>query len=283
MEVKASLDNTLSSKDSQDDPALKIIIIQINLSGACRASSRNRGGPLAKGRAHTRQQGALPGFPPTPALLQRPSCPVAATRLEQWQRPRRPCRPAGSARCTRGAGPADVWRGERAPRARAVTQPPPHTHTPESVPSTATRPVLTRASVPLQLLHPAAGLPLRGRSRSGSPQPTCLRPARPAPYWRESRPAIPPPSRPTRNAHPLAAARPPDFGALRARGKLLLPFGPRVTSGTSLQGVVLKSGEAEVSRTNPHPPNPCLPGAGSRAGAMGCARGLGPCLGEDPT
>lgn len=180
LEVKASLDNTLSSKDSQDDPALKIII-QINLSGACRASSRNRGGPLAKGRAHTRQQGALPGFPPTPALLQRPSCPVAATRLEQWQRPRRPCRPAGSARCTRGAGPADVWRGERAPRARAVTQPPPPPHTHPRV-----RPLHGHPAGPHPRVRPAAAAPPRGRAPS--PRPLSLRlPAADLPPSRSAR------------------------------------------------------------------------------------------------
>lgn len=153
MEAKASLDNTLSYKDSQDDPALKIIIIviiQINLSGACRASSRNRGCPLAKGRAHTRQQGALPGFPPTPALLQRPSCPVAATWLEQWQRPRRPCRPAGPARCTRGRRPGRRRArgpGSWAPRAGAVTQPPHHTHTPRG-PSPPRRPARSSPARP---------------------------------------------------------------------------------------------------------------------------------------
>lgn len=175
LEVKASLDNTLSSKDSQNDPALKIIVIQINLSGACRASSRNRGCPLAKGRAHTRQQGALPGFPPTPALLQRPSCPVAATRLEQWQRPRRPRSPAGSARCTRGAGPAHVWRGERAPRARAVTQPPlPHIHPRvrplhgRSARSSPARPSRCSCSTPRPGSLSAAALAPAPRSRPAS-------------------------------------------------------------------------------------------------------------------
>lgn len=87
--------------------------------------------------------------------------------------------------------------------------------------------------------------------------PTSLFPARPAHYWRElvagttsSREG------PTRNVSPLAPAGPPDFGALRARGKLLLPFGPCVTSVATLGGLgraVLRCAEAEVSGRFPHP------------------------------
>lgn len=41
--------------------------------------------------------------------------------------------------------------------------------------------------------------------------------------------------RPTRNASRLAPATPPDPGALRARGKLLLPLSLCITSGPNLQ------------------------------------------------
>lgn len=47
---------------------------------------------------------------------------------------------------------------------------------------------------------------------------------------------------------PIGSHLPPDPSALRARGKLLLPFCPRVTSGPTAKGAVLKPAEAEVTR-----------------------------------
>lgn len=99
-------------------------------------------------------------------------------------------------------------------------------------------------------------------------------PAQPAPHWLAgSCGRLHLRIRPTRNAFLLAPASPPDPGALRARGKLLLLISPCVTSGPNPR---YRSGEAggkgsefrvaESSRSS-------APGAGAipRGGARTCS------------
>lgn len=104
------------------------------------------------------------------------------------------------------------------------------------------RPAAAPPHLGARLRPPAAHAP------TSPPAATCLRKARSSLLagvccWRDRLKRGP-----TRNVSPLAPAGPPDFGALRARGKLLLPVDLCVTSGTNLQGAERKAEEAEVTR-----------------------------------
>lgn len=165
---------------------------------------------------------------------------------------RAPAPPARSTTCRPGLGEADPPPQPHRKHELCVTQPPRGYSRVASQSSQAGTQSGTRLRATLpgpypcartqQLLHTAAARLRLPDPRPHTPrprlrQPTSLLPARPAHYWRElvagttsSREG------PTRNVPPLAPAGPPDFGALRARGKLLLPFGPCVTSVATLRG-----------------------------------------------
>nr|XP_055170486.1 atherin-like [Nyctereutes procyonoides] len=228
---------------------------------------RTWGGPATTGTAaraslHPRRPGPVrPGPPPPP-----PPCPRPPPALGGAVR--RPEKPAASPEhetpyATRQAagGPRDDRGGPRdpgdpgparkdppRPRGGRSAHPSPRPRPrPSPAPSAGRCPAAElrrRETDARPLTGPRAGPrrppPPRAHRPSAPPPPPHRRrrrrvPSQLAPRWPAAAAAATSGDDLTRNAPLLAPASPRDPGALRARGKLLLPLRPRVTSGPNLQ------------------------------------------------